>query len=236
MKVMTFNIQHGKNFLSGKIDLDGVAAAIRRHKGALICLNEVYGKGLHPSFTAQAEHIAAALGYSWHFAPAIRIPGAGPYGNAFLSACPILEVKTVAVPTVPRSHPGYFEDRCAFRAVVNVNGRKLAVIGCHFGLQPEEQAACVQTVCELIDEDTLPVVLMGDFNVTPENPVLLPIRERLKDTAETAGGDAFTFPSDKPREKIDYIFVSPIVRVNSVEIPRDIVSDHLPILADISLD
>ena len=50
-------------------------------------------------------------------------------------------------------------------------------------------------------------ILMGDFNTTPENKVLKPIRERLKDT------DGFnpiknhgTYPSDKPDVKIDYIF------------------------------
>ncbi len=233
MRVMTFNIQHGKNFLTGKIDLDGVVNAIRRHGGELVCLNEVYGKGLHPAFTAQTDRIADALGYTGYFARAISIGGMGPYGNAFLSAFPILEAQTVPVPSVPRNHPGYFEDRCAFRAVVNTDCGKITVIGCHFGLQPEEQVECVKTVCELIDRERNPVVLMGDFNVTPENKVLTPIRERLKDTADFDCGNAFTFPSDRPQEKIDYIFVSSSLKVTGVTVPCDVVSDHLPIIADI---
>ena len=233
MKAMTFNIQHGKDFLKGKIDLKKVADAIKAEGGEVVCLNEVYGKGPHPHFTAQAKEIAEFLGYEWHFAPAIKITGAGPYGNAFLSKYPIIKAETVPVPTVPRTHEGYYEDRCAFCVVVDVEGRYLTVVGCHFGLQPEEQVECVKTVCDLIDASVYPVVLMGDFNVTPEDKVLEPIRQRLKDSADMAGGSEATFPSDKPDIKIDYLFYSPELTLEAVTIPKKIVSDHLPIVAQI---
>ena len=233
MKAMTFNIQHGKDFLKGNINLKKVADAIKAEGGEVVCLNEVYGKGPHPHFTAQAKEIAEYLGYEWHFAPAIKIMGAGPYGNAFLSKYPIIKAETVPVPTVPRTHEGYYEDRCAFCAVVDVEGRYLTVVGCHFGLQPEEQVECVKTVCDLIDASVYPVVLMGDFNVTPEDKVLEPIRQRLKDSADMAGGNEATFPSDKPDIKIDYLFYSPELTLEEVTIPKKIVSDHLPIVAKI---
>lgn len=233
MKVMTFNIQHGKNFLTGEIDLKKVADAIKEAGAEIVCLNEVYGKGAHPSFTAQAKQIAEYLDYEFYFAPAINITGAGPYGNGFVSKYPIVSAETVPVPTVPRNHPGYFEDRCAFKAVVDVDGRYLTVIGSHFGLQVEEQVECVKTVCDLIDHSDYPVVLMGDFNVTPENPVLEPIRQRLRDTAELPEGALATFPSDKPDIKIDFIFISENLPLETVTIPTKIVSDHLPIVAQI---
>lgn len=233
MKAMTFNIQHGKNFIEGNIDLKKVADAIKEAGADVVCLNEVYGKGPHPNFTAQTKQLAEFLGFEWHFAPAIKITGAGPYGNGFLSRYPIIKADTVPVPTVPRNHPGYFEDRCAFRAVVDVEGRYLTVIGCHFGLQIEEQVECVKTVCALIDASDYPVILMGDFNVTPDDPVLLPIRQRLRDTAEMPEGALATFPSDKPDIKIDYVFISKDLPLEHVTIPTKIVSDHLPIVVQI---
>lgn len=234
MRVMQFNIQHARNFLSGKIDLDALADAIALLGGEIVCLNEVYGEGSGASFTDQVGYLAQKLGYHPYFAPAIEIRNAGPYGNAFLSRYPILAARTVPVPTVPRSHPGYFEDRCAFEATVQTPEGAVTVIGIHFGLQPEEQTECTGTVCALIDEATHPVILMGDFNVEPDDPVLLPIRERLRDTAAYPGGEAMTFPSDRPVKKIDYIFLSRGFKVLEVRVPDMIVSDHLPILADVS--
>ena len=45
MKVMTFNIQHARNFLTGKIDIPLMAKTIQ-DLGADVCvMQEVYGKG-----------------------------------------------------------------------------------------------------------------------------------------------------------------------------------------------
>ena len=232
---MQFNIQHGRNFLSKRIDLDALADAISLLGGEVICLNEVYGEGPAEAFTDQVGYLGLKLGYYPYFAPAIMIDGYGPYGNALLSKYPVISAVTVPVPTVPRSHPGYFEDRCAFCAEIEAEGGRVTVIGIHFGLQPEEQSECVNTVCRLIDGAASPVVLMGDFNVEPDDPVLAPIRARLSDSAALPGGDAATFPSDEKRIKIDYIFHSDALRASSVKVPDLIVSDHLPIVCSITL-
>ena len=44
----------------------------------------------------------------------------------------------------------------------------------------------------------------------------------------------FTFPSDKPQSKIDYIFANRKVTVKDCGIVNVIASDHLPVWADIS--
>ena len=235
MRVMQFNIQHGKNFLSKTIDLQALSDAIALLGADIVCLNEVYGSGPHPAFTAQAEELAKNLGFYSFFAPAIEISSSGPYGNALLSRYPILNAENVKVPTVPRNHPGYFEDRCAFCAQVDVNGKTLTVIGIHFGLQPEEQEECVKTVCALIDRADTPVILMGDFNVEPDDPVLTPIRQKLYDAASSGEGGQNTFPSDQPIKKIDYIFLSDSLTLSSSFVADMIVSDHLPVIADINI-
>ena len=234
MKVMTYNIQHCKNFYTGKIEPISIAEVIRRQGAEIICLNEVYGKGIHPNFTDQAKAIGEELGYEYYFSQAIKFTGLGPYGNAVISKYPFVSVETIPVPTVPRNHPGYFEDRAAFSAIIDVEGRYLHAVGCHFGLQPEEQEMCVKTVCDVVDHSDYPVILMGDFNVHPDDPVLAPIRKRLLDSAALPGGDAFTYPSDKPDEKIDYIFYSEGLRLQEVSVPKIVVSDHLPVVGKFS--
>ena len=109
----------------------------------------------------------------------------------------------------------------------------ITVLACHFGLNPDEQENAVSTICQhLVDEKC---ILMGDFNVLPEDPVLDPIRARMKDTADLFGHPLLSFPSDAPDRKIDYIFVSKDVEVLTADIPAIVASDHRPHTAEITI-
>ena len=74
---------------------------------------------------------------------------------------------------------------------------------------------------------------MGDFNVTPDNEILNPIREKMVDTAKLFDCEKKSWPSDKPRVKIDYIFVSPDIKIISADIPEIVASDHRYHIAEI---
>jgi endonuclease/exonuclease/phosphatase family metal-dependent hydrolase len=76
---------------------------------------------------------------------------------------------------------------------------------------------------------------MGDFNATPENPVLVPIKERMCDTAKAFDCEKLSFPSDKPEIKIDYMFTSEDISVLSADIPEIVLSDHRPYFAEIEV-
>ena len=76
-------------------------------------------------------------------------------------------------------------------------------------------------------------ILMGDFNVTPDNSVLASIYEKMTDTAIKFDCEKLSFPSDTPYEKIDYIFVSPDAEIVSADIPSVVASDHRPHIAEI---
>ena len=103
----------------------------------------------------------------------------------------------------------------------------------HFGLQPDEEENAVKTVIDNICENKC--ILMGDFNVTPDDPVLNPIRAKMKDTADFFDEPKLSFPSDEPDRKIDYIFVSKDINVVSADIPPTVVSDHRPHTATIEV-
>ena len=86
----------------------------------------------------------------------------------------------------------------------------------------------------LLERTKTPVILMGDFNLRPGDKILRPLMDALTDTA--AGREApKTFPSDRPHEKIDYIFVSKDIKVLSLKSKNTQMSDHRPLIARLAL-
>ena len=118
--------------------------------------------------------------------------------------------------------------------MLDAGGRRLTVLVSHFGLAPEEARSAVDTVLALLDRTKTPVILLGDFNLRPGDAILRPLMDAL---ADTAGGREApkTFPSDRPNEKIDYIFVSKDIKVLSLKSKNTQMSDHRPMIARLAL-
>ncbi len=232
--VMSFNVQHCENFRTHQIDYDVMANAIRTCRADVIGLNEIRDTGITEGFEPQAKLLAEKLGYHYYFAKAIDVGEApNPYGNALLSRFPIRHAETVAVPDPTGERSGqWYESRCLLKAELDI-GSGVTVCVIHFGLNPEEQKNAVDTVVA-----QLPAargILMGDFNVLPDDAVLAPIRERLYDTAELFEGERLSWPSDVPQRKIDYLFTTRDIPVYAADIPAIIASDHRPYVAETEL-
>ena len=233
MKIMSFNTQHCLNFLEQKIDFEILAKAISDVGADIVGLNEMYDVGEKDTFGKETKILSDLTGLeNWYFAEAINIPWEGlPYGNGFLSRIPFKSVETIKIPDPnPRKYDGYYETRCVLKAELE-NGYTVLVT--HFGLNPDEQENAVNTILEHIKDEKC--ILMGDFNVTPDNSVLDPIRAKMKDTSIGFCENKPSFPSDKPTIKIDYIFVSPDIEVVSSDIPEIIASDHRPHVAEVKI-
>ncbi len=233
LKVMSYNIAHCRNvrYEGNYIDFDAIAAVIKDNGAEIIGLNEVYDEGLTENFVAQAKILAEKLGYSYYyFGQTITLDEGDPYGNALISKYPIVSVKKIPIPQpVEHKYNGYYEDRCLIVAEIDVKGTILTVMVSHFGLNPDEAENAVNAVIRHLPAEK--TVLMGDFNLKPDNELLLPIREKLFDTAELFAKETFSFPSTGPRVKIDYIFTSHDIQVKSADIPCVVASDHCPHVA-----
>ncbi len=234
MKIMTFNVQHCKNFISGKIDYEKVAEAIVSCGADVIGLNEVRGGRLVPFSPSQIKRLSRLTGIkNYYFGKSIGIFKGGPYGNAILSKYPIIEAETIRIPMPGRKDRKYkyrYERRCVVKAVLEGN---ITVLVTHFGLNPDEQASAVKILTENIEAEKC--ILMGDFNMPPDNSLQGPIREMLTDTANGFREKLLSFPSDRPSRRIDYIYVSNDIEVVSADVPEIIVSDHRPVLAEINI-
>lgn len=229
LTVMSFNIQHCRNYLEDRIDYDLFAETIKESGADIIGLNEVWGKGL--GMKSQAKILAEKLGYYYCFGRAIFTNGTTEYGNALLSRYPIKTVEKIKIPDPePKAGTGSYETRGIIKAEIDVAGKTFTVLVTHFGLNPDEQENAVAAVCGAIGNRNC--ILMGDFNVRPDNEVLKPIYEKLCDTSEAFEEELYSFPSDRPNRRIDYMFASSDLNVVSADIPDLVVSDHRPYICE----
>ncbi len=243
LKVMTYNIQHGHVHLGDHIDLRVVCDVIRRYEPDVIGLNEVRGRGNRADYTAQAEEMAAYLGYHCYFGRSICIDGTEPYGNAILSKYPIVEASVIRIPDpVDVGECRWFEPRSLCRCVIEIptgegvtaySGEtvELAVYSSHFGLSEAEQEHAVSTALTCLAAEPRPFLLMGDFNMQPDAPLMRPLYSKLNSVDELIEGKK-TFPSDAPSIKIDYIFSSGDIAFVEADVPQVVASDHCPIYAE----
>ncbi len=237
-KVMTFNVQHFRNYnypKENRVDLDFFANYVLSKNADIVGLNEVFNSG-PPEYQKQVFRVAEKAKYGHaYFAEAIKLSKTMGYGNALMSKYPFTgESILVPDPMESELNGRYAETRCVLKAEVDLGEKKLTVLSCHFGLNDAEARNAVRTVCEIADSCKTPMLLMGDFNFPPDSPILAPLFERFENTEDFFGRENATFPSDKPKIKIDYIFVRG-VKVLQASIQREVISDHCPIVAEIEI-
>ena len=119
----------------------------------------------------------------------------------------------------------------------------------HQGTKARTESAklILQKIKEL-NRDNLPVILTGDFNLTPEQEPISVITRELKDSRSISKdapyGPAGTFNGfkfDSPlKERIDYVFVNNRVEVKQYGVLSDskdqrYPSDHLPVFVNFEL-
>jgi len=239
INVMTFNIQHGVDYskvLSGEnndfINLPLMAYVIRQQGAQIVGLNEIRNYIHDPLSADQAGQLGALLGYHSYFAKAISFGDGCNYGNGLLSAFPILEAHVVPIPDPEvKDEDVYYETRCLLEAQLDVPGG-LTVLVCHFGLAKSEEKLATDTIMAELAKLQGPVVLMGDFNITPDNENIARLLTVMEDSATHMSSPKKSFPSNDPEIKIDYIMTRGLT-VTAADVPAVLASDHRPHTAKI---
>ena len=98
-----------------------------------------------------------------------------------------------------------------------------------------EQARLIRN---LLEKETLPMIVCGDFNSTPHNWVYHHLRRglSLRDAYRTAGrGWGATYHARLPFARIDFVLASPAWEVVSAHVPDVVLSDHRPLVAQLRL-
>ena len=244
IRYLQYNIAACRNYDNKEtVDHKRTLETIKSFNADIITLNEVDRFTARSGKVDQIEYFAEKLGYNSYFAHTIDCQG-GKYGIALLTKYKIVSVEQIRIPdTVCNKETGaIYESRTLYSAVLDVEGTAVRVIGTHYGLTSEEHEKAVDTTLKLIEDSDLPTVFSGDLNMTPDNPLIKKLSERLFDTVELCKGECFTFPSysaDKLKKggkiKIDYVFTVGDIKTESAESPDIRVSDHKPYFCELSV-
>jgi len=235
---MTYNIHQGRDD-KDVLDLDATAAVIRAQHPDVVALQEV---GRHWSadsdFRDQAAELGAMLDMEHVFGANLDRdppkPGAPrrQYGTAILSAQPLLDSEHFLLPRASADN----EQRGLLMADIDAEGGPFRVYNAHLGVSADDRRLQVEAILSETEKAAVPHALVGDLNARPDAPELAALFARLRDAWSVAGeGDGFTFPASAPKARIDYVLVSPQLRVDAVRVPALPGSDHLPLVAGLAL-
>lgn len=235
LRVMTWNIHHGEG-TDGQVDLERIAAVIKAEEVALVALQEV-DKGVERTNRRDlAGELAALTGMTALFSNNFSYQG-GEYGNAILSRLPVTSWNNTHLRML---RPG--EQRGVLQATVDWHGIPLRFLSTHIDYRRDdaERLANVAEFQQLAARSaTRYFMIAGDFNDFPDSRTHRVMSETFAEAWGSAGvGEGFTFSSDRPRSRIDYLWVirgSPLQPAR-VWIPQTTASDHLPLVAEFTVE
>lgn len=236
IRVLNYNIRYGRG-MDDVLDLRRIADIILESDADIVALQEV-DVGVDRSYRFDLMKVLSGYtGLKPVFYKNIPHQG-GEYGNGILSRYPVQS---------SRNHhfvvEGGGEQRGLLQTEIDINGQKIVFMNTHLDHRPDETQR-LMSVDQIIDTKRayrgMPVLITGDFNDTPGSQTHLNMKEYFEDVWEMLGeGDGFTFRSDDPNRRIDYLFYSNnlakedarTLRPVSIEVLDTQASDHLPILA-----
>jgi endonuclease/exonuclease/phosphatase family metal-dependent hydrolase len=230
IRVLAYNIHHGAG-MDDRLDLERIAAVIRRVDPDLVALQEVDNRTSRTDSVDQAAALGELTGLHAVFGDFMPYRG-GHYGMALLSKFPLVRSTNHRLPDGE-------EPRSALAATIQVGepAQEIVLVGIHLYRTAEERLAQVQKIVEIFSGETRPVILAGDFNSTPDSEVMLLLGRSWE--IPVKGSDHFTFRSDLPEREIDFIIYRPADRFTVVEsrvIDESMASDHRPIVLELTLD
>ncbi len=222
---MTWNI-HGTFGRNRRFDLARVVDTIAGVAPDIAALQEVDSRGLKSGGDDPFAVLQGAVGQHGIGAKSI-VRADGSYGQTLISRWPLrhTEVRDISF--------GEFEPRRAIRAMVETPYGDLCVIATHLGLSIRERREQARLLLDMIGTASRFVVL-GDFNdwfwpgsVRSVLARALPGRSRHR-----------TFPSWCPILRLDRIYCRPARALQRTWTePRGrLVSDHLPVVGEVTFD
>ncbi|MBP6925756.1 MAG: endonuclease/exonuclease/phosphatase family protein [Candidatus Pacebacteria bacterium] len=183
--------------------------------------------------------LLSEMGYQYTFAMTEQIWDGKlwRHGPAIFSKYPIIKSEKIQLATGD-------DERVAVYAKIDVNGTILNIFSTHL-IHTHQQPSLAQDeqiqkiIGNLPDEK---VVVMGDFNATPESNGIQLMNKVLVNTNLTNLPTWSVYSEGCPKcnpqhidVTLDYIFVSKDIKFDSFKIEESKASDHLPISIDIRL-
>ena len=205
-------------------NMDKIADLVREFD--IVGLQEVDGGSLRTGFINQTAYLADKAQFPhWFDQTNRRIGRLARHSNGLLSKFSPNQI-------MEHKLPGRVPGRGAMAIEYGDPSNPLLIVLLHLALSKRARAIQLGYVNQLI-RDYEHVVVMGDMNCTPGSGELSTL---LNGTTLRPPVDGLhTFPSWKPRVKLDHILVSSSLDIRRIKVLNCQISDHLPIAVDILL-
>lgn len=234
LRVLTYNVNYCRG-MDGRVDYQRIADIIKRSKPDLVALQELYRAKDHPEGINQGERLAELTGMHMSFMEPRPDFAANDYSNAVLSRYPF--VRHTAWDLSGKDHDG---KRISLSlgevspwpdnwSTIPFGSIRLGEYSKTEGL-PDGLRYLLAFNCRFS-----PNILAGTLNFYPDDPAAerLRVQDRWIDAALYAGNEQATYPADKPKQRIDYVFFREARYTRVVEsrvLNEPVASDHRPLL------
>lgn len=223
IRVMTFNVQFGVHHTPEKI-----VAAIRKQNPDIVVFQESWMSGFREPFQGNLRRL---------------LKDYDSFAKGQMMICSKRSIRTRRT----NSFPGNPDLRPLLEVVVNGPGEIPITIlnthmaathlSSHVSLEYESivdvRRDQVNAILRRVDDIEGPVILAGDFNITPWHYQYHRIRSRLTDSQSGFLSNLqYTVPANFPVKKLDYILHRGFAGSRSW-VPNENVSDHEPLVADL---
>ncbi|XP_076812749.1 uncharacterized protein LOC143459461 [Clavelina lepadiformis] len=243
-RVMTWNVLQGMAF-SERLNVFKTKHLIQFHKIDVIALQESYTNPVFLYGFNYAHYLSTKLGLHAHYGVNTRDFGGGDV--SLLSKWPIIERHSEILPSSNIHVYNYDLSKIAVK-IPSLNSsmeRILWVVSVHTVFSNISKNAWMLTkphlerIAEVIRETPDPLILMGDFNLSPSDPNLEVIYDQGVTNAFSANSSkcVSTLTNNKECLVIDYIFFRGLTLAKPSTVLKETgsASDHYPVMAQFLL-
>ena len=248
LRCMTLNVAHARR--SGphhlfvrreraEANLERIAWAIMREAPDVVALQEADAPSLWSGRFNHVEHLAKVAGFNHLFHGEHVCLWRGRrricYGSAILSRFPLADVTSHRFArSLPTPTKGFVA------ATLRIPGRvgaPLRVVSVHLDFSRKRvRQDQVLHMAGMLAGHAGPLLVLGDFNCQwegREDTLQLLAGQLGVRPYRPASGELFTFPSRRPRKRLDWILASRDLDFRSYQVLPDRLSDHLPVVAEV---
>lgn len=242
MKILFYNIQYcaginqggwryplslWKYLFSGKTAMIKLKNFIKEVNADILAVDEIDSGSLRTLFHSQVEDMSANI-YSSSFFDC-------KYSN-FFRKIPVFQKQGNAIFSKQFFHchshrvSGGLKD-LIIEMEINTG---LSIFLVHLALGEKGQSKQLKQLSNILREKNKEAIVFGDFNSDLNDRHMVEFLEKNKLTSANIN-NLKTFPAWNPKREIDYFFVSSKIQINDFKVYQNVMSDHLPLLIDYTL-